>query len=86
MALDRAMLTYYEILPHSRFEAHQHEAEQITLVFKGELYFEVEGKETRVGPGEVIALPSKLSHAVWTAGRPARAVDAWSPPRPDLLG
>jgi len=86
VALDRAMLTYYEIQPHARFEAHQHEAEQITLVLEGELFFDVEGKEIRVGLGEVIALPSNVAHAVWTARRSTRAVDAWSPPRMDLLG
>lgn len=86
VALDRAMLTYYEIQPHARFETHQHEAEQITLVLEGELFFEVEGKEIRVGPGEVLALPSNVAHAAWTAGRSTRAVDAWSPPRMDLLG
>lgn len=85
VALERAMLTYYEIQPRSRFDAHRHEAEQITLVLEGELVFEVEGKETRVGPGEVIALPSNVPHAVWTTGEPTRAVDAWSPPRGDLL-
>lgn len=86
VALDRAMLTYYEIQPHSRFEAHRHEAEQITLVLEGELFFEVEGRKTRVGPGEVITLPSNVPHAAWTGGQPARAVDAWSPPRSELLG
>jgi N-acetylglutamate synthase-like GNAT family acetyltransferase/mannose-6-phosphate isomerase-like protein (cupin superfamily) len=86
VALERAMLTYYELQPHARFDAHQHEAEQITLVLEGELFFEVQGKEFRVGPGEVIALPSSVPHEAWTGERPARAVDAWSPPRRDLLG
>jgi amino-acid N-acetyltransferase len=85
VALDRAMLTYYEIGAHARFETHQHEAEQITLVLEGELFFEVEGKEIRVCPGEVIALPSGVPHSAWTSARPARAVDAWSPPRTELL-
>ena len=85
VALDRAMLTYYEIGPQARFDTHQHEAEQITLVLEGELFFEVEGKQIRVGPGEVIALPSSIPHSAWTSGLPARAVDAWSPPRTDLL-
>ncbi len=86
VALERAMLTYYEIQPHACFEAHHHQAEQITLVVEGELFFEVEGKKIRVGSGEVIALPSHVPHAVWTDECPARAVDAWSPPRKDLLG
>jgi hypothetical protein len=50
-----------------------------------ELFFEVEGKQIRVGPGEVIALPSSIPHSAWTSALPARAVDAWSPPRTDLL-
>jgi quercetin dioxygenase-like cupin family protein len=86
VALERAMLTYYELQPRARFDAHHHEAEQITMVLEGELFFEVEGEELCVGPGEVIALPSGVPHAAWTGERPARAVDAWSPPRRDLLG
>ncbi len=86
VALERAMLTWYELAPHTRFEAHRHEAEQITLVLEGELVFEVDGREVRVGQGEVIALPSGVPHGCWTGERPTRAVDAWSPPRPDLLG
>jgi len=86
VALDRAMLTYFELQPHARFEQHRHESEQITMVLEGELYFEVEGRgEVRVRAGEVIALPAKVPHAAWTREHPARAVDAWSPPRPDLI-
>lgn len=86
VALDRAMLTWYELQANTRFERHQHESEQITLVLEGELFFELEGgREVRVGPGEVIALPGGVPHAAWTRDRPARAVDAWSPPRRDLL-
>ncbi|MCP3958134.1 MAG: hypothetical protein GY719_09800 [bacterium] len=32
-------------------------------------------------PGEVIAIPGNLPHAVSSLDEPARAVDAWSPPR-----
>jgi amino-acid N-acetyltransferase len=86
IALDRAMLTYFELQPHARFPRHQHESEQITMVLEGELFFEVDGAaELRVGAGEVIALPAHVPHAAWTRERSARAVDAWSPPRPDLI-
>lgn len=86
VALDRAMLTYFELQPHARFARHQHESEQITMVLEGELFFEVDGgAEIRVGAGEVIALPAHVPHAAWTGERAARAVDAWSPPRPDLI-
>jgi amino-acid N-acetyltransferase len=86
VALERVMLTAFEIAPRSRFDAHHHASEQITLVLEGELFFEVAGgPELRVGAGEVIAIPADLPHRVWTGDRPARAVDAWSPIRPDYL-
>jgi mannose-6-phosphate isomerase-like protein (cupin superfamily) len=86
VALNRAMLTYYELQPNARFELHRHDAEQITMVIEGALYFQVEGgREIRVGAGEVIALPGGVPHAVWTEELPTRAVDAWAPPRLDLL-
>lgn len=87
VALERAMLTYFELAPHARFERHRHASEQITMVLEGELFFEVEGRaEVRVRAGEVIALPANVPHAAWTGELAARAVDAWSPPRVDLLG
>jgi amino-acid N-acetyltransferase len=86
VALERAMLTYFELQPHARFESHRHESEQITMVLEGELFFEVDGgREVRVGAGEVIALPANVPHAAWTREQPARAVDAWSPPRVDMV-
>ncbi len=78
---EHTMLTYFEVQPHSRFERHQHESEQITLVLDGELFFETTSQIIAVKAGEVIALPSNVSHAVFTREHPVRAVDAWSPVR-----
>lgn len=86
VALERAMLTYFEIEPRSRFETHSHASEQITMVLEGELFFEVAGGvEVLVRAGEVIAIPANAPHAAWTGERPARAVDAWSPVRPEFI-
>jgi quercetin dioxygenase-like cupin family protein len=79
VALDRTMLTYFEVDSHCRFESHTHESEQITLVLEGVLYFEHEGKVIEVKSGEVIAIPSNAPHAVFTKDKAAKAVDAWSP-------
>jgi quercetin dioxygenase-like cupin family protein len=79
VALDKAMLTYFEAPPGVRFETHRHESEQITLVLEGELRFEIEGRTVVVGPGEVIAIAPNVPHAVFTQDQAARAVDAWSP-------
>jgi len=73
-------LTYFEVDPATRFDAHAHEGEQITTVVDGELFFELESRTVRIGAGEAIAIPSGVSHAVFTLERAAKAFDAWSPP------
>ena len=81
VTLEKTMFTYFEIEPQSRFERHNHESEQITMVLEGALFFEIDSGVIRVGEGEVIALPSWVPHAVFTTDEPAKAVDAWSPVR-----
>lgn len=85
IALSKAMFTYFEIEPGAQFEEHKHESEQITYILEGELYFKVMDRTIRVGPGEAIAIPSNAPHAAYTSERRVRAVDAWSPPRPDYV-
>ncbi len=85
VALERAMLTYFELAPETEFPEHSHEAEQITLVLEGELTFRYEGNVTILKPGDVVAVPSNVVHSAVTGGTPCRAVDAWSPPREDFL-
>ena len=79
VSLEHTMLTYFEVEPHSRFESHSHESEQITMVLTGELFFEVAGTVHCIKPGEVIAIPSSVPHAVWTEALAVTAIDAWSP-------
>jgi quercetin dioxygenase-like cupin family protein len=79
VALDKTMLTYFEVDSHCRFESHTHESEQITMVLEGELYFEQGQKIIGVKAGEVIAIPSNAPHAVFTQETAVKAIDAWSP-------
>ena len=79
VSLNFTQLTYFEVGPNRRFEGHSHPSEQITLVLEGELFFETVSGITRVGTGEVMAIPANLHHAVYTKTLAAKAVDAWSP-------
>jgi quercetin dioxygenase-like cupin family protein len=79
VALQHTQLTYFEVEPHCRFERHQHASEQITMVLEGELSFELDEVTYCVKPGEVIAIPSNLPHAVYTSHMRVKAIDAWSP-------
>jgi amino-acid N-acetyltransferase len=81
VALEKSMFTYFEIEPHSRFEKHYHQSEQITMVLEGKLFFEAGDRTIIVHPGEVAAIPSNVPHAVYTEEEPVKAVDAWSPLR-----
>ncbi len=49
------------------------------MVLTGELFFELRGAVHCVRPGEVIAIPSSVPHAVWTEESAVTAIDAWSP-------
>lgn len=79
VALEKAMLTYFEVQPNCRFEKHNHESEQITFILEGELFFEIPEETICVKEGEVIAIPSDIPHAVFTTESTVKAVDAWSP-------
>lgn len=79
VSLKNTTLTYFEVEPNSRFETYSHESEQITMVISGVMFFEIGQTVHRIGPGEVMAIPASVPHAVWTETEAAQAVDAWSP-------
>lgn len=85
VGMEKAMLTYFELEPKTKFPEHSHEAEQITTVLEGELTFAYDGKEVALKAGDVIAIPSNAVHSAYTGNMPCKAVDAWSPPRKDFF-
>lgn len=85
VALEKSMLTYFELAPGTVFPEHSHEAEQITMVLEGELLIRCGEESFTLGPGDVAAIPSNLIHSASTGGKPCKAVDAWSPPRDNFL-
>ncbi|MCL7488385.1 MAG: hypothetical protein M8357_09465 [Desulfobulbaceae bacterium] len=46
---------------------------------RASFFFKVDGREIKVEQGEVIAVPANVEHGAFTRGKPAKAVDAWSP-------
>lgn len=85
VALEKSMLTYFEMEPNTVFPEHSHEAEQITLVLDGELTFSFDGKQVALKAGDVVTIPSNAKHSVSTGKEECRAVDAWSPVRKEYL-
>lgn len=85
LGLARVSMTLFRLAPHTRFDTHRHANEQITWVTEGMLFFEVEGVRYELGPGDAIAIPPGVEHAVFSLDEEATALDAWSPP-PTHLG
>lgn len=57
------------------FRAHIHPQEQITIVEKGALIFEIDGDEIVVEAGQMIAIPPQVRHATRTAHQSAEALN-----------
>lgn len=85
LRLRDASLTCFRLPAGASFPAHAHDAEQITLVLEGQLTFEFEQDRQVLGPGDAVAVPARVRHAVAAGPAPVLAVDAWSPP-PEHLG
>ena len=64
---------------------HQHPHEQITYVADGEINFLLDGEVQRLGPGDLIVVPSGKPHAIQQLTAHVRLVDAFTPIREDFL-
>jgi quercetin dioxygenase-like cupin family protein len=64
---------------------HSHPHEQITYVAEGELLFFVGGVSHRLAAGDMITVPSGVSHTIQLLTSRVRLVDTFSPIREDFL-
>lgn len=81
---DRVMVAEVRLKKGSVVPEHHHESEQVTWIMKGELLFEIEGKEIRVKAGEVLVIPSQTPHKA-TAMEDTIDMDLFSPIRHDWI-
>jgi len=65
-----------------RVPEHRHVNEQLSLIEKGRLRFEIGGREIDVGPGEAFQIPSNVPHAA-LALEDTEGVDIFTPVRED---
>lgn len=68
--------------PDSVFEAHIHDAEQITIIEEGKLVFIVDDEEIEVEAGQMISVFPGVSHASRVeGGKPAKALNLFYNPQ-----
>ena len=78
------MLGYVLLEKGSYVPAHKHVSEQITILTKGALKFEIGGKEMVVKAGECLVIPPNVEHAA-LALEDTIDIDCFSPLREDWL-
>jgi quercetin dioxygenase-like cupin family protein len=63
----QTMIRYvYE--PGSVFPIHAHPEEQMTVVVRGRIVFQIDGQWQELGPGHVAVIPANLPHGAHVAG------------------
>lgn len=63
---------------------HSHPHEQVGFVYEGELTFRLDGETIAVGPGDSYHLEGGEVHGAENTGETTvRAIDVFSPPRPN---
>src|SRR5579872_1512911 len=82
---ESAMVAYFDIAKGEIVPEHSHHNEQISYIVSGALKFVLGGKdELVVRGGEVLVIPSNLSHSA-EALEDCVAIDVFSPPRQDWI-
>jgi mannose-6-phosphate isomerase-like protein (cupin superfamily) len=64
---------------------HAHVHEQITFVAEGEVDFYLDGVPTRLGPGDLITIPSNVPHCIHPRTQRVKLLDVFNPIREDFL-
>ena len=64
---------------------HAHPHEQVTYVAEGEILFVMGGQRSKLGPGDVFAVPSGEPHSIQQLTEHVRLVDCFTPLRDDFI-
>ncbi|MGB8909337.1 MAG: cupin domain-containing protein [Candidatus Cybelea sp.] len=73
-----------EIEPNARLPSHSHHNEQVGLLVRGELTFNVDGETRSVRAGEGWVIPANSAHDATAGPSGAIVIETWSPPRDDF--
>ena len=65
--------------------SHSHPHEQITYVAEGELYFFIGSEKHIIRTGDVVTIPSGITHCIQTISPYVKLIDCFTPLREDFL-
>lgn len=84
IGMEKLMVNLVDMEKGSEIPVHRHKEEQVSLIIKGELEFELNGKKFRLKTGQGVLIPANTEHGA-KALRRTLAYDCFSPPRWDYL-
>lgn len=82
---DRVMVCRLRFRPHVVTAVHAHPHEQITIVERGTVRFNVAGTDRLASAGDVLHFPSQVAHGATVLDQEAVLIDIFSPVREDFL-
>ena len=82
---DQQTMVRYLYAPGSVFPVHAHPQEQVTLVIRGHIRFDMAGESIELGPGDVAVIPGNTPHGAEVVGdEEVETYNALSPRREEL--
>jgi quercetin dioxygenase-like cupin family protein len=82
---ERLMVCRLRFAPNVVTAVHSHPHEQVTLVEKGRVRFEIEGRPRVAAAGDVLVFPPNCIHGATMLDEEVILVDIFSPIREDFL-
>jgi quercetin dioxygenase-like cupin family protein len=83
---ERLMMCRLQLAPHTVTPIHSHPHEQMTIIERGRVRFNVDGAERIVNAGDILHFPSNLRHGATMLDEPVVLIDIFTPIREDFLG
>ncbi|MBM3992597.1 MAG: cupin domain-containing protein [Planctomycetes bacterium] len=82
-SVDKMMLSYVELAPHSIVAEHSHPHEQVGILLEGRAIFTIGGEEKLLSKGDMWRIPGNVKHRVVALEEPVKALDIFTPIRDD---
>jgi quercetin dioxygenase-like cupin family protein len=82
-SVEKMMLSYVELEPHSVVAEHSHPHEQVGMVLEGRARFYIGGEEKVLAKGDMYRIPGNVKHRVVALDAPVKALDIFHPIRED---
>jgi quercetin dioxygenase-like cupin family protein len=80
---ERTTLAVVDLEPGSTVPEHRHENEQLGVLIRGAMRFQIEGETRDLTPGDTWRIPSEVPHSVTAGPQGALAVECFTPARAD---